>query len=1042
MKKLLKFVDNNLLKIGVFCTFIFVALYPKLPSIHIIRTYVYIRLEDFIIAAVVILWLIQLSRRKVRLLFFEAFPIVLYWVIGFISLVVSLIFIGPHLTGFFPHLAILEYGRRIEYMILFFVAFSTIRSTKDVRDYVILLCITVSGIVLYGFGQRYYLYLWEFFPKFFEKFPYCFPSFQTGNEEFAKGLALCLPKEARIPSTFGGHYDLGAYLVVMLPILLGIFFSVKRKILQGGLGILFLLSLVVLLFTASRVSFFSYLVGVTLTLIFLNKKRWLIPVFGISIVLLLTFSGSTAKRLFETFRIVNVITNNQGQVVGVTETTLPTELKNKVSKTDSIVSPTPVPPSKPIIVAVPPPAQNNLPTGSSFITLPQAQAPVVTTHAVISKPLTTSEALRLKLANGGVEISTISGSFLIQKALVYDISFTTRSQAEWPTAWAAFINSPFVGKGYSTITLATDNDYLRLLGETGALGFLSFLLIFLVFGIFLKETMSSQSILTKGFTLGLAGGVIGLFANASLIDVFEASKVAESLWILLGIGIGALSLEKNISVTYLSYFKKIFLSHVALAIYLLILVFIVFGGGLTNFFIGDDFVWLKWAATATPHALGTYFINAQGFFYRPLDKVLMYCLYTLFSFQPYGYHVFDLFIHFLIGLGVYLLGLQIFKRKLYAFLSAVSYVIFPIQAETVFWISTISISLSSLMMIYSLISFIRYRSKNSFVMYLLSLLFALSAVFSYEAAVILPILFLLTDSLLLNKRINKKILLSYVPFVLIDLFYLFLRSKVHVVPVSGDYSYNIMHLLPNSIGNFLGYVVVTFFGERALSYQMLLRQSLKVYALPIAVILLIILVFVCKICFEKKDTMFHIFHNQKHTVTIYGILFAVISLLPFLGLGNMSERYGYFASIGFAIALISMTQLINIKKRAILIASLIIGVFLFFFWKGLIYSELQQWKKASDITYTTLGYFRLDQQTIMSNSQLYIINLPIRYGDAWIFPVGFPEGLWFIYRDPSLIIHSAPSIEVARQMIKVNPSILPAKDYIFEFNKNGDIAQY
>src|SRR5579883_3319387 len=112
MKKLLTFLDDYLLKILVGTTIAFTALYPKLPSIHIIRTWVYIRLEDFLIALVVSVFLAQLARKKVGLPWPVGVPIVLYWLTGFVTFLLSLIFVGPHIINFFPHLAFLEYGRR------------------------------------------------------------------------------------------------------------------------------------------------------------------------------------------------------------------------------------------------------------------------------------------------------------------------------------------------------------------------------------------------------------------------------------------------------------------------------------------------------------------------------------------------------------------------------------------------------------------------------------------------------------------------------------------------------------------------------------------------------------------------------------------------------------------------------------------------------------------------------------------------------------------------------------------------------------------
>src|SRR5258706_2475359 len=144
-------------------------------------------------------------------------------------------------------------------MILFFVAASTIKSIKDLKDYVVIISITVFGVVLYGIGQHFYLFFWQIFPSFFEKYPFCFPSFQTGNEEFAKGIPLCLPSDGRTTSTFGGHYDLAAYLVILIPVLLGIVLSMKKLIHKIIMGVLLLSSITLLIFTASRSSFITYL---------------------------------------------------------------------------------------------------------------------------------------------------------------------------------------------------------------------------------------------------------------------------------------------------------------------------------------------------------------------------------------------------------------------------------------------------------------------------------------------------------------------------------------------------------------------------------------------------------------------------------------------------------------------------------------------------------------------------------------------------------------------------------------------------------------
>jgi len=46
---------------------------------------------------------------------------------------------------------------------------------------------------------------------------------------------------------------------------------------------------------------------------------------------------------------------------------------------------------------------------------------------------------------------------------------------------------------------------------------------------------------------GLLAGCFGLAVNAFMIDIFEASKVAFTLWMVMGIAIGYLTSQKTVS---------------------------------------------------------------------------------------------------------------------------------------------------------------------------------------------------------------------------------------------------------------------------------------------------------------------------------------------------------------------------------------------------------------------------------------------------------------------------------------------------------------
>ncbi len=129
-----------------------------------------------------------------------------------------------------------------------------------------------------------------------------------------------------------------------------------------------------------------------------------------------------------------------------------------------------------------------------------------------------------------------------------DRSSNIRLNVEWPRAVRAFIKNPLLGTGYSSITLATDNDFLRALGETGILGFLSFILVFLRLILEFLKRIPFEKFLAKeelAFVAGLFGGLSGIFINAFFIDVFEASKFAIVFWFFIGMSQGLLSTEKG-----------------------------------------------------------------------------------------------------------------------------------------------------------------------------------------------------------------------------------------------------------------------------------------------------------------------------------------------------------------------------------------------------------------------------------------------------------------------------------------------------------------
>jgi O-antigen ligase len=333
------------------------------------------------------------------------------------------------------------------------------------------------------------------------------------NPEYAKGYLLFLTPEARISSTFAGHYDLASYLIFLMPIVLSFYFLNKNL----RYFILFIISLVTLIFTASRISYLAYILTVFPFLIFFRKFKYFFIVLILTIVL--TFSSNNlTSRLKRTFQVKQIFINEKtGQVIvpqKITTKELPAgtfylndQFSNKIiGKTEK--------------------------ESSNETLLKEKILEDIRKEAKQKGKILTKEEEDLIFA-------TIAAKLKPVNTIVSDISFATRLQVEWPRAFNAFKKNPILGTGPSSITEATDNDYLRSLGEVGILGSLSFaLIIFTIIKKILKQTSNKfkkeEAIIFWGYLFGL----LALLINATYIDVFEASKMAYNFWLISGLFVG------------------------------------------------------------------------------------------------------------------------------------------------------------------------------------------------------------------------------------------------------------------------------------------------------------------------------------------------------------------------------------------------------------------------------------------------------------------------------------------------------------------------
>lgn len=473
MRNLLSIYQNVLFYL-VLILFVFIPLYPKFPLLNVTGTFVAIRAEDLIIGLTISLWGIYLVlSNQLRILLkdklFQA--ILLFFFAGAVS-----VFAANYLTHtvFLP-ISILHLLRRVEFIMLLPVVATVVTTKKQFIWILIFLALTVLAVGGYALGQQYLDW----------------PVISTTNSEFSKGLILRLTPGARVNSTFAGHYDLAVFLAMVIVVLTSLFFAFGKFL---KLATLFLggFSMLVLIMTSARLSFAATFIGIISSLIFANRRKYIILIlFACAVILIYP---STLRDRFISTITVNIL--NQGQrYEGKTDDQ---KMRSKL----------------------------NIPTLSVKTSSTSAQTSTFATSSGTATDITPGEP---------VDIAQLG---------VYR-SFQIRLNIEWPRAIRAFIKNPFLGTGYSSLDLATDNDFLRSLGEVGILGTTALILVLVEVAKRICSSLKRRDKLIRFFSAGVLALMIAFVVNGLFIDVFEASKVASLFWMILGLNLAVLKIDKD-----------------------------------------------------------------------------------------------------------------------------------------------------------------------------------------------------------------------------------------------------------------------------------------------------------------------------------------------------------------------------------------------------------------------------------------------------------------------------------------------------------------
>lgn len=248
---------------------------------------------------------------------------------------------------------------------------------------------------------------------------------------------------------------------------------------------------------------------------------------------------------------------------------------------------------------------------------------------------------------------------------------------------------------------------------------------------------------------------------------------------------------------------------------------LAYGNTFKNEFVIDDYLFIiDWP-------LIQHFSNVPQFFgpesqpkgeegvYSPLKTCFHAINYHLWGLNPFGYHLVALFIHLLGTIFVFLISLRLTVKMDIAFLSGLLFGVHPVHVEAITFLTASIDTLGVVFMFISLYFYLRYRTQEQAgcSCYICSLFFALSAIFTHELTMILPLLFLLYEICLgQSKQPWREMLWRISPYLGFAVAYIFLKHFILGTVARGGYLYDKFYLtMLVIIKAWAKYILICFF---------------------------------------------------------------------------------------------------------------------------------------------------------------------------------------------------------------------------------------
>jgi len=365
---------------------------------------------------------------------------------------------------------------------------------------------------------------------------------------------------------------------------------------------------------------------------------------------------------------------------------------------------------------------------------------------------------------------------------------------------------------------------------------------------------------------------------------------------------------------------------------IILLGLLLFSPSMTSYFIDEDFQSIAGnrnildtpkdflRAFTEPGVYGLWSYPDPEPAYRPIYRLHQGLMYKISGLEPTIYHLFNVTIHVLVALLVYLLVMKIARESFVAYLSSVIYVSHYVFTNSVDFISGVSRIYGLMFGLISLLIYIQWREKKKSIKLLISsVIFYFISMLSVEEAVMIgPIIFIYELLFYPEDRFKPAKWIPILPFFIFSLIYMGVRNKVGVMLPSYGGESKQYNLDLDVISNFTYYIINLFIDVyRFLPWLENLKSELAEILTNIVIKwMLLITISSCLLL------SFKIIVKRASARIKFFLFWIVLYLIPFLMLHHPSSAYLAGPSIGYSVLLsIGIFNVIEFanKKNAFLL---------------------------------------------------------------------------------------------------------------------------